>query len=253
MSLALATTWRPHGEMPRLQQLRPFLRQLYSGIAVVLPAGTDPAVLHELDAMPEARRLLDTGAFQGRYLALKEALNFQTTHIQYIDMDRLIRWAETRPDELQSVTQQIQQLDCLILGRSKYAFNTHPACLRVTESSVNDVFSFLLGQGLDLCSGSKAFSRSAVAHLIGHSDPDCGTGSDAEWPVLLQKAGFALTPTFVDGLDWETADRNLPRAATAAEQRHAADELDKDPESWRFRANLAREIIKAGLTALASE
>jgi hypothetical protein len=144
----------------------------------------------------------------------------------------------------------LQTVDCLVIGRTENAFATHPRCLRDTELITNQAFSHLLGQPLDLCAGSKAFSRAAAEFLARNSQPSRGWCTDAEWIVLLHRAGFSIESILVDGLDWETADRYLPHAADAEAQRNAAEAYDLDPQNWESRVRVAHESIQAGLSAL---
>ena len=76
-------------------------------------------------------------------------------------------------------------------------------------------------------------------------------GTDSEWIVLLQRAGYRVESVEVDGLDWETADRYLDQAADGETQRRAADAYDADPQHWSLRLEVAQEIIEAGFAALA--
>jgi hypothetical protein len=73
---------------------------------------------------------------------------------------------------------------------------------------------------------------------------------DAAWAVLLHRAGFDICGMTVDGLDWETADRNRDQAADAETQRQLAHQYDQDAGRWAIRVEIARKIIKAGIAAL---
>jgi hypothetical protein len=70
---------------------------------------------------------------------------------------------------------------------------------------------------------------------------------DAEWPILLKRAGFAIDYVLADGLEWESADRHRSRAADPEEQRRAAEEYDRDPQHWAARTRVAWEIVQAAL------
>lgn len=249
MSIVLAATWDPRGELARLERLMPWLRDAYSAFVVILPPWATDATVQRLSALGvDTVQRVDHWP-SGRYHALEAAVAFDAAHLHYADLDRLIRWAETRPDELRATLATLATVDALMIGRTDAAQATHPLALRQTERTVNDVFSRLLGQPLDLPAGAKGLSRRAARYLLGHTNPNDGLGTDATWPVLLVRGGFMLTTVEVDGLDWETADRYLNMAAGARLQAEAAAIYDAAPEHWRYRVDLAHDIIEAGLRA----
>lgn len=250
MSVALAMTWNPRGETERFRRFYPEFSQWYAGVAVVTPPDPDPEAAEMLKSLPGVRMMAHGDWVAGRQLSLELALEFDCEYVHYVDCDRLLRWFELHPDELRRTIDVIQTVDCLVIGRTDAAFATHPRCLKDTERITNDVFSHLLGQPLDLCAGSKAFSRAAAEFLVRNSQPSHGWCTDAEWIVLLHRAGFAIDSLLVDGLDWETADRYLPHAADAETQRRAAEAYDADPQNWIGRVRVAHESIQAGLAAL---
>lgn len=98
---------------------------------------------------------------------------------------------------------------------------------------------------MDLGGGSRGYSRRCVEQILAHSRP--GPWDDAQWPMLLQRAGFPVDYLAVDGLDWESADRYRSQAADGTLQRAIADAYDADPGHWFRRAQVALEIIEAGL------
>jgi hypothetical protein len=73
---------------------------------------------------------------------------------------------------------------------------------------------------------------------------------DAEWPILLRRAGFTIDYVEVDGLDWESADRYAERAADADAQRRTAEAYDADVRHWARRVEVALEIVRAGVEAM---
>jgi hypothetical protein len=250
MSVALAMTWNPRGETERFRRFYPEFSRWYAGVGVVTPPDPDVDALTLLESLDDMRVQMQDDWVAGRQVALDTALEFECDFVHYVDCDRLLRWFELSPDELRHTIQAAQTVHCLVIGRTEAAFATHPQCLQQTESITNDVFSHLLDQPLDLCAGSKAFSRAAAEFLTHNSQPSHGWCTDAEWIVLLHRAGFSIGTLLVDGLDWETADRYLPHAADAETQRRAAVAYDADPQNWEGRTRLARESIQAGLAAL---
>ena len=167
------------------------------------------------------------------------------THIHYADMDRLLRWVETKPLEWQQTVERIQQVDCLLIGRTEAAFQTHPQALQQTEKIINTVFSNVLGQTVDFGSGTRGFSRQATQLVVANTLPDRWT--DVEWLLVLRRAGFAVDYLMVDGMDWESADRYRPQAADPDTQRRLAQVYDEDPANWAIRVQIAGDIIQSGL------
>jgi hypothetical protein len=217
---------------------------------VSLPPDADPAARDVLNPLPDVR-WSDSDWAAGRHAVMRASLETDVAFIHYADGDRIIRWIETRPDELRATVERIQTTDCLIIGRTEAAFATHPQAQQQTERLSNQVCSRMIGERLlDLSSGSKGFSRAAVEFLMKHSPAVGVMGVDSEWVVLLRRAGFRLDAVEVDGLDWETADRYLPSAADAETQRRAAAEYDTKAEHWSLRVRWAQEIIDAGHAAL---
>jgi hypothetical protein len=185
----------------------------------------------------------------GRYRALRGAVRTGADFVHYADMDRLLRWVETCPEEWLATVAAIQKADCLVIGRTAAAYATHPQALIQTEAIPNRLFSQLLGQPLDLSAGSKGFRRAAAEFIIANSAPIRSLGTDAEWPVLCQRGGFRVESCLVDGLDWESADRYRSQAADAGLQRQAALAYDQDAAHWAWRVQVADEIVRAGMDA----
>ncbi len=252
MSIILATTWYPRGELPRFKRMLPTLMGQYHGVVVSYISGIDPDVSREFtsgESSSDPRLIFyeNHDQKQGRYMALSRALDSGADFIHYADMDRLLRWVETRPEEWRRILAQIEKFDCVIFGRSAAATGTHPQALVTTEKLSNRVVSRFLNAEMDVSGGSKSFSRSAAGYIVEHARPDNSIGSDAEWPILLKQAGFALEYLQVDGLDYESADQFLSQAATIEEQKQAAVKYDADPIHWRKRVEIAEQIIQTAL------
>ncbi len=250
MSIVLATTFNPRGETGRLQHLWPQIQALYNEIVISLP----PSIALE-DAMAirtlEGARIHVNGEWsQGRYMALKLAQEADASSVHYVDMDRLLRWLETRPDELKSTIERVKTCECLVIGRTEGAWETHPQSMRQTEAISNGLFSRLLGQPLDLSAGSKGFSRRAIDCLMANTQAGRAIGADSEWVVICHRAGFKVEPLLVDGLDWEIPDRYQETAADAERQQRVRDEYDSEAENWALRVGIAHEIVEAGMDAL---
>jgi len=254
MNVALGVTWNPRGELPRFERLLPQLEQVYSGLAVSFPPVTDAGVTRvfaegKYAGQPNLRVFVNQEWSAGRYMALRTALLFEADYIHYADMDRLLRWVETQPEEWQQSVQAIQLTDCLVMGRSEAAYHTHPKSLVQTEAISNRVVSQFLGLEMDVSAGSKGFSRLAAEFLAANTRPSRALGTDAEWPILLKRAGFRVDYLVVNGLDWESADRYQEQAADPEGQRSAAEQVDTDPQNWAWRVQVAHEIVEVALEA----
>lgn len=252
MSINLATTWYPRGELPRFTRLLPVLLEKYSGITICYIPGEDPGIMEQftLGIYASNARLsfyVNDDRRKGRYLALQKAMEIPSDFIHYADMDRILHWVETRPDEWMRMMDQIEKFDCIVFGRTEAATFTHPRALITTEKISNQVVSHFLDSEMDVSAGSKSFSYNAAQYLLEHGRPDNSIGTDAEWPILLKRAGFGVEYLQVDGLDWESADQFKSQAATVDEQKQAAEEYDADAAHWCRRVEIADEIIQTAL------
>jgi hypothetical protein len=252
MTIALASAWNPRGEFSRFETLHPWLLEEYVGMAISLPPDTDPQLARKISALPRVGTIVTEHWSHGRYMALKLVEEIGATHVQYADFDRLLRWVETYPEEWKHVLKQAQEVDCLILGRSPAAYQTHPKALVETEAISNMVVSFLLGRTLDVSAGSKCFSKDACRTILANSVPGNALGTDAEWPIIMKHSGFTVNYLEVDGLEWESADRYQDKAADRYSQETAATRYDADPENWSRRVAIAMEIVKVGLDTIDS-
>ncbi len=247
MSLALGATWHPRGELTRLRRAWTALCRVYAHIAIVLPPDAEDSLQTELSDLPGIRLEVAQDWSWGRYLALKAGLEAGDNHVQYADLDRLLRWIERLPEEWEQITRAILSCDCLVIGRTPAAYATHPQALLQTERISNRVVSQLLGKRVDVSAGSKGFSRRAAEYILANSTPGHALGTDAEWPLLAVRLGCPVEYVEVDGLDWESADRYQSRAADPDGQRRAAQVYDADPHNWARRVDVALEIVEIGL------
>lgn len=250
--ICLATTWHPRGELPRLTRLLPLLEEEYAWIVIVLLPGDDSIIEEkftsgEFSSHKKIILFVNNDRSTSRYLAMKKAVQTPAEFIHYADMDRLLRWVETKPEEWKQALGEIGRFDAIIFGRTQAALLSHPQALISTEMISNQVVSYLLQAEMDVSAGSKSFSRNAAQYLVEHSRTDHSIGSDAEWPILLKKGGFRLQYIPVDGLDWESADQYQSQAADREGQANAAKAYDTDPHHWSHRVEIAAEIIQTAL------
>lgn len=250
-SIALASAWYPRGELIRFLNIFPVLEEYYLAFAISLPPNVDRKIIADLEEIGENIHVVCTDDWSwGRYISLEAALDFSSSHVHYIDFDRLLRWVETRPDEWRLAIDFLVQKDCLIMGRTMSAYQTHPMALRRTEEISNIVISYLIGKDMDFSAGSKSFSQHAVEYIIAKCSPGHALGTDAEWPLILHLAGFDIDYIEVNGLDWETPDQHKPHAADIETQLREAKGYDKNPTNWSHRVDVALEIVKQGLNTM---
>jgi SAM-dependent methyltransferase len=252
MSICLATTWYPRGEYPRFMQFLPVLEQVYAGIVISLIPNDDQDVIQQFksgrfSSNSKVSFHVIEDRKRGRYMAIKKALETPADFIHYADMDRLLHWVETRPEEWKQAVEDIKKFDCIIFGRTQAAFLTHPQALITTEIISNRIVSNILKVEMDVSAGSKSFSRSSAQYIIDNCRPDNSIGTDAEWPICLKQAGFRLEYIPVEGLEWESADQYLSHAANSDERAKAARDYDEDPRHWSRRIEIAYEIIQTAI------
>jgi hypothetical protein len=240
MQTALAMAWRFNSDdVARFRRLMPIMETLYSGISIVTMPDCDPQLVEELRAIPNLKLLIGQRPNENRrYLTIQQALEFeQVTHIHYCDGDHVLSRMESFLDDWKQSVFAIHVTDCLIIGRSQAVFESYPPALKETEKIINLVGSHLLGQPVDLGSGSRGFSRRAVEFLVKYAPPEThGIATDLEWPVLLSQAGFRVTTYESNGAVYEIANE-------AARQRL------ESVEQWSKRTDVARIIIQAGVEA----
>jgi SAM-dependent methyltransferase len=248
MTITLTTTWNPRGELPRLQRCYSLLKEIYQQAIVILPPNVEQELVKALVSLGMTPVIPPDWSW-GRFIALRKALETGADLIHYVDMDRLLRWVETRAEEWRQSVGMLTQADCICFGRTYAAYNTHPRALIETEATSNRVISHLLGRSMDVSAGSKGFNRKAAAFLDAHTQPGASMGMDAAWLVLLNRAGYQIKYVEVDGLGWESADQYQPAAVDAETQRKSAAVYDANPQQWAWRVKVADEVVETGLWA----
>lgn len=249
MTVALAATYYPRGEIGRLKHYYSQMQAAYSHITISISSSATPEDAQIISELPGVEAFVNDDWTHGRYRALKAGYASGADTIHYCDMDRLIRWVETRPEEWLQTIGRMQEVDCLVIGRTPEAWATHPQVMIRVEKVINQVFSYLLGGEFDIGSGTKSFSRAAAAYILANSQPGDAIGTDAEWPVLLHRGGFQLDSVLVDGMDWEIPDQYQDQAADRARQEQVAAVYDQDVNHWMYRVGTTMEVIESGLKA----
>jgi hypothetical protein len=154
MSINLATTWYPRGEMPRFVQLLPVFQEKYGHITISFFPGDDPEVMEQFtsgifSSNQNLTFCVNDDKRKGRYMALKKAIEIPLDFIHYVDMDRLLHWVETRPEEWMQMIGQTEKFDRIIFGRTQAATIAHPQGLIATEKVSNQVVSHFLNREME--------------------------------------------------------------------------------------------------------
>lgn len=219
-------------------------------MSIVLP--TDAPCAQLADEVGAARQQFSsaTNWSRGRYEALRLAVDSGAAAIEYVDMDHLLRWMETRSDEWHKVTETAAHTPFLVVGRSPQAYSTYPLAIRETERPINRLFSRIYGQEMDLCAATRGMSRDVAGMLLRESSSAATFGVDTEWPAIAFRRGVVVAYVEADGLDWESADQFQDAAADVARQSQLAALYDREPENWSFRVRAAEGMIWSGLDAL---
>ena len=248
--IALASTWHPRGETERLARAWTRISETYRAVSIVVPPDAPCAQLADEVGAARQQFFPAPNWSRGRHEALRLAVDSGASAIEYVDMDHLLRWIETKPDEWHKVTGTATHTPFLVIGRSQQAYSTYPLAIRETERPINGLFSRIFGQEMDLCAAARGMSRDVACMVQRESTAVAAFGVDTEWPAIAFRRGVGLTYVEADGLDWESADRYQDFAADAARQSQLAALYDRDPESWTFRVRAAEGMIRSGLAAL---
>jgi len=253
--VSLATyTHDPEGRLlePIKDRLPP-LTEIYEGLFVVVTNETDGRVLERLEEFGCTVVIQEDGVGydrvgDARRLAISAASEGGRGHVHFVDLDRVLLWAGSHPDELRRVVGEIADHEFLIIGRTPRAMETHPVSQRETERLANRVASLVLGQEADVTAASRGLSQGAAKIILEYSKIK-SFGTDAEWPVIIHcKSDLPISYIEVDGLgfeDWLKLPDEVEAAGGLEEWKRAEDE---DPARWLHRMRFAQMIAEAALT-----
>lgn len=215
------------GELPRL--VTP-LRETFAGIALNISDSTHPQLIAEArgfaQVMTHPTGLATVG--RARRDAVRLALAERPDQLIYSDFDHMARWVLGDPAELSNLLATAPETDLLIIGRSPRAFAAEPARLRDTEALVNHIYEMLTGRAADLMFAVRRLDRAAAELIVCDGVVDT-LASDAEWPLLAERAGFRVGYAAADALFYRTMD----------EFGAPADAGDGDPANWIDRLEFA--------------
>jgi len=227
------------------------LRRIYDQVVLLASATTTErsvATLRDLGATVEVRAkdaaiFLTLGTI--RRAALAHGLRLDAQHLHLCDWDRVIHWADTYPDELEDVAKEITLHDCLILGRTARAFETHPRVQRDTEAIINHCFGLAWGEAWDVTAASRGLSRLAAQRIVQACD-EPSIGNDCVWPLFLRNyPDLAIGYRATEGLEWETPDSYAAEIVGAGGLAGWLASHDANLGYWVQRLDLAQIEIDA--------
>ncbi len=204
----VCTTYDPTGRVLALAtpDRMALLRATFEQVVVVCGLPTSSNAESLLGAFGVEVRRRDCQRL-GLYRAAVQAGIERADHFMYVDFDRVLHWSASYPDELRAMAAILKGADFTLLGRTPRAFNTHPACQRLTEGPVNALAQYLFPKHppIDLFGASWGLSR-AAANILISAKLDDDSSFYAAWPALLWRASVASDYVATEGLEWETPD-----------------------------------------------
>jgi len=254
-SVSLATTlhdstgWtiQPLTETARL------LDECYDNRLTVVTDRTRPEVLEALRetgwTIVEPRSRVGVQYItDSRRRVLRASLDLGSDFTHLVDMDRVLHWALSYPEELRRVVESIPGHDFLVLGRTRRAMDTHPRNQAETEALANKVFSLILGRDVDITAASRGISREAAETVLRHSRGRF-FDSDSEWPTILHCLGHEIGYAEVEGLEWETRLKRRMMTLPDGRALDSKEYYEANPESWVYRLMIAHRIARAAYMA----
>lgn len=162
----------------------------------------------------------------------------------YMDMDRVLHWALTRPEEMARVVKRAERCDWFVGERTPRAHRSHQRALYETETIANEFVSLALGERKthDYCVPCLGLSPAAREAFLGarmRRDFSMMTAG----LMAIKKAGLNPTYLSADGFDWETPDwhrEDVKKAGGVEAYRKSFD----TPEEWARRRKIAQDVMR---------
>ncbi|MBI3964006.1 MAG: hypothetical protein HY329_00100 [Chloroflexi bacterium] len=167
--------------------------------------------------------------------------------IHYVDLDRLLHWEYSHPNELRVLLAGEPRSAYVALGRTARALATHPRVQVVAETLTNEGCGRLLGLNgaIDAVAGSSLFSRQAAEVIMRHSC-ELTNATDLEWPAIVyRELGVPPEARKLEGLEFETADYYGDEIQAAGSVAAWVTRSYDRPETWVSRTRLAYDSIAA--------
>ncbi|MBA3414705.1 MAG: hypothetical protein H0U10_05720 [Chloroflexia bacterium] len=249
MTALAATLHDPAGRMlPLLKRHAPALAA-YAAVAIAITPETDDRVAAVLRA--NGGNLLRGGSEvgRGRRDAVAAASRVVDGDVLCVDFDRWLFWIETHPDELLALPARLAARRprpwYAAVGRSRRAWETHPAAQRACEGPTNRALSLAAGRILDATAGCCWLAPDGV-RLVLAASTEASNATDLEWPALVlrhdrRRLGFVR----VEGLAFETAAFYPREVKTAGGVTAWIAQTYDRPEVWAARLRLAADSAAA--------
>lgn len=202
-AVLITVTHDPEGKNSKLFKTHYYLfQEIYSKIYLTISDETSKEFIQEVQNREiEYRVIPKKGVADARREALKLSLRGDGQYYHYCDLDRILTWASSYPEELQQLVTSIPNYHYLIIGRTERAMRTHPLEWIKTEEITNQIFSLELGKETDITAGSCAFSRECAVLIQSHSR---ALMTDAEWAMIAKRIGdYQIDHVEVDGLKYQ--------------------------------------------------
>jgi len=179
----------------------------------------------------------------GYCAALERGLREFPDHVFYCDLDRLIHWVRTYPEEYRQTRRKALEYEFLMVGRTLKAFQTHPRTQTCTEGIANLVASRILGfkDTRDIIGVCWGLSSSLVQLLL--STPRRNSyGFYCGWPVIAWRNSAKKAYLEVEGLEWETPDRYEHEIAVEGYERWLRAFMT--PMEWERRSLILKDSVE---------
>ncbi|ROS77783.1 hypothetical protein EDF24_0545 [Curtobacterium sp. PhB130] len=223
-----------------VEEAGPALGAVFGALAVNATAETHPATMAALRALDVPTFAAEHGAGTvgigtARKDVLALGLRSASPRLFYSDLDHVLRWLSTSPDEVERCLAR-RDHDLLVVGRSPVAMAAAPERLRRTEELVNHVYGLANGldERWDLMIAMRLMTRDAARTIVVDSR-ETSIASDVTWPMLVSASGGTVGSFDADGI------RFLARDDFGEE----VDRRDHDPEEWYRRMVTATAHIAA--------
>jgi hypothetical protein len=170
-----------------------------------------------------------------------------------IDFDRWLHWLIAWPEELEHLSNRIEQVAarqsvapwCVLLGRTARAFATHPQVQRLPEMATNRTLSLAAGKPLDAVSGAVWLSPEG-REIVLASSVEASAATDLEWAgLILRRDPARLHGLRFEGLEWETPDFHPAAIAEAGGLEQWVRGTFDTPAMWTARLQLAAASVSA--------
>jgi hypothetical protein len=164
--------------------------------------------------------------------ALSLALENDTSHIAYSDLDHVLRWASCDERELAAAMAPQEGVDLTVIGRSPAAFAQEPRRLQATEAVVNHAAALVMAldpdSSWDFMIATRLMTREVAQLIVEECDED-SIANDVAWPLLADRRGRAVSYLGVDGMAYRFRD----------DFEAAVDARDDAPVEWIRRLEIA--------------